>query len=78
MTEGREIPYHIGDAFAQRYGMQFLETSAKECANVEKIFVDIAETLTKQANELYSRPSQGTKLTEKNLETSKIGSCCNF
>lgn len=75
LTEAREIPYHIADSFAQRYNMKFIETSAKESANVEKIFYDIAETLTKQANEIYSKPS-GTKLTEKNLETSKIGSCC--
>lgn len=79
MAEGREIPYHIGEAFAERYNMKFIETSAKECQNVEKIFYDIAETLTKQANQFYARPSsQDTaKLNEKNLESSKISSCCN-
>lgn len=81
LTEGREIPYHIGEAFAQRYAMKFIETSAKECANVETIFNDIADSLTKQANEIYSRSSPssqgGTKLNEKNLESTRIGACCN-
>lgn len=77
MTEGREIPYHIGESFAERHNMHFIETSAKESANVEKIFYDIAEQLTKQANELHAGPRQGaTKLNEKDLETSKIGNCC--
>lgn len=78
LAEQREIPYHIAETFAHRHNMKFIETSAKDSLNVERIFYDIAEVLTKQANELYPKPNQGTKLGEKNIETNKIGSCCSL
>jgi hypothetical protein len=60
--------------------MNFIETSAKDSLNVEKIFIDIAQVLTKQANDLYPKAGGqgggGTRLSEKNLQTNKIGSCC--
>lgn len=43
--EDREIPRHIGEDFAQRHGMYFLETSAKEAENVERLFMEIAVEL---------------------------------
>jgi hypothetical protein len=61
--------------------MKFIETSAKDSNNVEKIFHEIAETLTKQANEMYpTKQSNGTQnLKDKNPHTNKIGSsiCCS-
>lgn len=80
LTESREIPYHIAESFAQRHNMQFVETSAKNSENVENIFIDIAKTLTKQANELYSTRGSGTggqKLTDGSPNTQPVnGSCC--
>jgi GTPase SAR1 family protein len=79
LVQGREIPYHIGEQFAQRHNMKFIETSAKDSENVEKVFYEIAETLTKQANELYaSTKSNGINLNDKNPKTNKIGEniCC--
>lgn len=43
--EDREIPTHVGEDFAQQHNMYFLETSAKEAENVEKLFMQIAEDL---------------------------------
>lgn len=43
--EDREIPTHVGEGFAQRHGMYFLETSAKEAENVERLFMEIAAEL---------------------------------
>lgn len=43
--EDREIPTHVGEDFAQRHGMYFLETSAKEAENVERLFMEIAAEL---------------------------------
>lgn len=45
--EDREIPTHVGEDFAVRHNMYFLETSAKEADNVEKLFMQIAEDLMK-------------------------------
>ena len=43
--DDREIPTDVGEEFAQRHGMVFLETSAKACDNVEKLFNEIASEL---------------------------------
>lgn len=43
--EDREIPTHVGEDFAARHNMYFLETSAKEAENVERLFMQIAEDL---------------------------------
>ena len=79
LVSGREIPYHIGENFAARHNMKFIETSAKDSENVERVFYEIAETLTKQANELYSNRKDGINLNEKSSpQTNKIGEniCC--
>lgn len=43
--EDREIPTYVGEDFAQRNNMYFMETSAKEADNVEKLFMEIAHAL---------------------------------
>lgn len=48
--EDREIPTHVGEEFAERHNMYYLETSAKESDNVEKLFMQIAEDLMKVRN----------------------------
>lgn len=45
--EDREIPTPVGEDFAARHNMYFLETSAKEAENVERLFMQIAEDLMK-------------------------------
>jgi GTPase SAR1 family protein len=79
LVQGREIPYHIAETFAQRHNMKFIETSAKESENVEKIFHELAETLTKQANELYSNRERGTANLAKPPTNQISGnSCCSI
>lgn len=55
--EDREIPSHVGQDFAQRHDMRYLETSAKQADNVEKLFVQIASELmeVKMINLLNSK-----------------------
>jgi hypothetical protein len=43
--DDREIPTHVGEDFAQRHSMYYLETSAKEAENVERLFMEIAAEL---------------------------------
>lgn len=47
--DDREIPMAIGEEFAKQQGMYFLETSAKEADNVERLFYEIAAELIEQA-----------------------------
>lgn len=78
LTEGREIPYHIGEMFAQKHNMKFIETSAKDSANVEQIFQELSATLLKQANQTFDghRKNQDTKVLKNDLQSSKIYNCC--
>lgn len=43
------MPTAIGEEFAKQQGMYFLETSAKEADNVERLFYEIAAELIEQA-----------------------------
>lgn len=43
--EDREIPTEVGEQFALRHNMYYLETSAKEAENVERLFIQIAAEL---------------------------------
>ncbi|CAF0800883.1 unnamed protein product, partial [Didymodactylos carnosus] len=47
----REIPAEIGEQFSERNDMWYLETSAKDSDNVNKLFYGIAEELTQKARE---------------------------
>jgi hypothetical protein len=79
LKQQREIPRHIGENFAQRHNMQFIETSAKDSENVEQIFVYIAEKLTRQAREQAAGAYKTTTIrVEENEGNKKIFSNCCF
>lgn len=77
-TAQREIPLHVGDAFASRHNMKFIEASAKEADNVDKVFLEIAHELTRLArlNDLKPAPSS----TQELASSSAVGSwgCCTL
>lgn len=56
--EDREIPTHVGEEFAERHNMYFLETSAKESDNVERLFMQIAEDLMKVSTNNFITSTQ--------------------
>ncbi|XP_052130588.1 ras-related protein Rab-30 isoform X1 [Frankliniella occidentalis] len=76
--EDREIPMHVGEDFAQRHDMYFLETSAKEAENVEKLFMEIAAELMEQARS-KELPRYDTNSPTINGRTTSIGdsNCCS-
>ena len=41
----REVPTHLGSQFAQENDMPYMETSAKNADNVDKLFEQLAKTL---------------------------------
>jgi 50S ribosomal subunit-associated GTPase HflX len=47
----REVPTHVAEQFAEKNDMWYLETSAKNSENVDKLFQTIAEELTMKARE---------------------------
>ena len=61
--------------------MHFLETSAKEADNVDKLFYEIARELTKMAreNDLKSSYSDSTDLNAVGSSSiSSLSTCCKF
>jgi Ras-related protein Rab-30 len=80
--EDREIPTYVGEDFAQRNNMYFMETSAKEADNVEKLFMEIAHALIEQAKvrePMSSYPeSPGAALNLNNRpQPSSNDNCCS-
>ena len=51
--DDHEIPGDVGEDFANRHGMYFLQTSAKNCDNVDRLFTEIAHELLQQVTEKY-------------------------
>lgn len=76
----REIPLHIGEEFARRHEMRFLETSAKEAENVDRLFMEIAKELTIQARQNDLRPSFSSSTDFSGGESTPISSfnCCKL
>ena len=77
----REIPTHIGEDFARRHEMRFLETSAKEADNVDKLFMEIAKELTQQARQNDLRPSYSSSTDFGGGGSTPISNafnCCKF
>ncbi|KAH3837823.1 ras-related protein Rab-30-like [Dreissena polymorpha] len=71
--DAREVPTHIGKQFADRYEMKFLETSAKEADNVDKLFIDMATILTEEIRSRRLVPdSQSADISK---DTKSISSC---
>ena len=48
LEERREVTYEEGKELADKYGMQFYETSAKNGKNVEELFFNSAEEISKK------------------------------
>lgn len=74
LVNNREIPTHIGQEWADRYEMKFLETSAKEADNVDKLFTEIAKELTHEERE-RERLDPDTSSFSVSSNTRTITSC---
>jgi len=78
-----EIPAEVGEEFAARHNMYFLQTSAKNCDNVDRLFTDIAHELLQQAKtrDLPSESHSVQSISELSGATSSVktssGSCCS-
>lgn len=58
--DDREVPADIGEEFAKQHDMYFLETSAKQDDNVERLFYEIAAELIAQARSSTQRQDNGS------------------
>lgn len=65
MTDQRVVSYGQGKEFAEKLGLPFLETSAKDSDNVNAAFMQLAETLMKDFD-------KQSKVVKEN-NTTKVG-----
>lgn len=76
--DDREVPAAIGEEFAKQHNMYFLETSAKQSDNVERLFYEIAAELIEQARNLKT-PNRTDVNGATNLGTKtsfNTSNCC--
>lgn len=73
--DDREIPTQIGEEFAKQHDMYFLETSAKEAENVERLFYEIAAELIEQAR---SKDTSHTQRNQESIGLTNLGSKGHF
>ena len=76
----REVPTHIGREWAERHEMKFIETSAKEADNVDKLFIEIANELTKEAVETsrLEPDDSGFNVSGKTKTINSCSQCFKF
>lgn len=83
----RAVEYKEGEAFARKYGLEFLETSAKQNTNVEDAFRRTAEKIyakvqsgdidvSKENDGVKSGAAQGVSGVRMDSTAEKKGGCC--
>ena len=75
LVDTRKISKEKGKQLADSYGIPYIETSAKNNENIEKLFVDSAKAFInkqiKLGNEVFVQKS-GPNSTGVNLESQKV------
>lgn len=81
----RQVSFENGKELADKYGIKFLETSAKETVNIDELFVSTTKIfMSKQVNAsgttgkgMKTPGVAGINLNEENLnDDKKNDSCC--
>lgn len=81
----RQVSFDNGKELADKYGIKFLETSAKETVNIDELFVSTTKIfMSKQVNAggttgkgMKTPGVAGINLNEENLnDNKKNDSCC--
>jgi len=67
----RVVETQAGQAFADKHGMLFLETSAKCSSNVDKAFTEVAHTILKHKKEQGLINS--TRFQTRDLQSFMVG-----
>nr|XP_033806239.1 ras-related protein Rab-30 isoform X2 [Geotrypetes seraphini] len=77
LAEKREVSQQRAEEFAETQNMYYLETSAKESDNVEKLFLDLARRLISEARQNTLANSAASPLPGEGKSIGYLN-CCNF
>ncbi|XP_041457606.1 ras-related protein Rab-30-like [Lytechinus pictus] len=73
LAKDREVNEEDGQSFADSHSMRFLETSAKESDNVDRLFLDIAVELTNNVRNGEIRHDDHEDIIK---DTTSVSTCC--
>lgn len=73
LVQKRKVPAADAQALADKYGMMYFETSAKDDTNVEQCFFKLAKQI---ADKMRSEKSTGVDLHETRTGKSTSNKCC--
>ena len=84
MEDARAVSYDEGKELSDHYNVRFLETSAKDCKNVEEAFTvmtrEIKSRVAIQQPKRNVQDTQATKISKGGHSTKKLqekkSSCC--
>lgn len=79
MSHKREVTYEQGQEFADSIRCKFVETSAKNASNVDKVFLTICDEIKKKMKTKISGKTgdMGYKLTDSvSIKTMSYRNCC--
>lgn len=79
LAEKREVSFEEGQELARFYGIQFLETSAKETINISECFLTMAKTVIERLSKGELQKEGGTMhISEVNTERKELKpGCCS-
>ncbi len=60
MTDARQVSMDEGKELAEHYNVRFLETSAKDCKNVEEAFIMMTREIKSRVAITQPKPKTGT------------------
>lgn len=76
MAEERKVSTERGEKLAKKYGIPFLECSAKEGDRVEEIFLTLGKGIKDQfEKDNYQLTLAGTQISKNSKEGQKGGDC---
>jgi Ras-related protein Rab-1A len=80
LIDKRAVEKDEGNALARQHGIPFIETSAKDSSNVERMFTTMASTMVEKASRLAPTPgdaaSGGVVPSFRRAVKDTDGSCC--
>lgn len=84
MESARQVTYEEGKELADHYNVRFLETSAKDCKNVDEAFTMMTKEIKSRVQISQPKRPQGegnaTKISKSTHATKKLekkeGKCC--
>ena len=77
LAEKREVTFEEGQEMAKHYGINFIETSAKETVNISECFMTMGKTVIEKLNKGELEKGQGDlHISDLNTDRKEIKQGC--